>query len=323
MTIILPRIHSGGRSGEGVAGIQDKVPVDVEIKAEADFDNVIVEGIGPALEFVVNVVGTNVTGEAIGEALLKAHASADGSSLGGVADVSIFESVATIPTDISLFSNTVGEAGLNVRVRGAATIITVANFSTGPETSCSAAAERVVNTPQEVLAGVVSKVVIVFGHTVTISQYRRRSLVQRIAEVLGKEVGDVVFASLGVIIIIDTGNGVTGYGGEALGPSVGYIQVVITIDVGLSAAGNGSTNLVIRLILVGEVETISDSQARADAVAQGKVETGALLEVIETFRGIHVVEWIVSNTKGIGGAAVTSAVFSDYRALDEHAVLLV
>lgn len=323
MTVIFPGSDIRSRGREGVAGVQDEIFVDVVIEAEADFDHVVIRFRVTAFEAIEDVVGTEIAGEAIGETLLHAHPGPEGSPVLVVTDVGILKTVTAIPADIGLFGDAVGEAGFRVGVGVAATVVPVAHFSTRPETPRGAAAEGMVDPTQEILGSVVSKSVVIFGYAIPVGQNSGGEFGERIAEILCEEVADVVFTGVGVRIIINPGQGVAGYGGEPLGPGIGYIQAVVSVDVGLGAAGHRSPDLVVWLILVSKVEIVGDGQTRVDAVTHGKIDTGALLELIDTFRSIKVIKRVVSEPKGIGSAAVAGAVFGNNSAFDKGAVLLI
>jgi hypothetical protein len=58
-------------------------------------------------------------------------------------------------------------------------------------------------------------------------------------------------------------------------------------------------------------------------VADTEANAGALLEFIDAFGGIHVIEGVVGQAEGVRRAAVPGAVFGDEGTFDEGAVLFV
>ena len=315
VAVILTEFVSGVRCAERVAGGEGDVLVEGEIKSNARRNDIFVIGgvtFGSCTtEFIMDVVETNGGVQAICQTALCGDTDSVAGAVLIASDIRIFIAVTSIAVEGGFLVGMVAQVCLDVWVCVCTTIVAVTELSTCTEPTESAAGEVVIQTSEDVMGCVVTKsTTIVVGHGEAVVESSGGQLAQGITELLVNHVCEVVFTIGGIFLVIDTGDGVTSHSGEFAAPCVGDGQIVVAVEILLSATAGSCSDLVIWFKLVSKIQSIRNGSLRAELVAEAQVQTSGAHVVVRSRRRIQVVEPRIGKGCTVVGAAISTTILT-------------
>jgi hypothetical protein len=171
------------------------------------------------------------------------------------------------------------------------------------------------------VGGIVTEVVIVVSHGEAILQNPGGELAHLHTDLIGEGVAQEAIST--GLTVVDPRDGVGRYGGNGAGPSIGDSQIVVTVGVGLAAAGGADADGVVWLELIREVGTVGNRQARIHLVTDVSTDASGVEVVILTNRSVQVVGTTVVSLNVVRCLTVTTCIAGSQTELEVGTALLI